>query len=62
MLDSLTGNGPYLTNVDALALAGGTQDALVQFTSSPAPEPSTVLLGAAGLVLIAFRRRLRGVR
>jgi hypothetical protein len=62
MLDSLTGNGPYLTNVDALALAGGTQDALVQFTSSPTPEPSTVLLGAAGLVLIAFRRRLRGVR
>ena len=58
MLGSLTGSGPYLTNVDALALAGGTQDALVQY----APEPSTLLLGAVSLILVALRRRPLGVR
>lgn len=57
MLAGLTGNGPYLTNVDALAF-NGTQDTLVQFATT-APEPSTLVLATAGLILVGLSRRRR---
>ena len=59
MLAGLTGNGPYLTNVDALIISGGTQDTLVQVST---PEPSSILLSATGLILLAFGSRLRAVK
>jgi hypothetical protein len=55
MLGALTGQGPYLTNIDALAVVG-TQDTLVQLTSS-VPEPATCFLTGAALALLGARFR-----
>ena len=55
MLSQLTGSGPYLDTIQALALSGGTQDVLVQVT----PEPSTFLLFGSALALFGLRRRKR---
>ncbi len=61
MLSSLTGTGPMVSvsGVQALALAGGTQDTLVQLTtggfgSSSVPEPATATTMAAGLVAVGL--------
>ncbi len=54
MLSRVTGNGPYLMNVDALALAGGVQDTLVQHNNL---EPAASLVVAPGLIVLAIRRR-----
>jgi hypothetical protein len=54
MLTSLNGSGPMVdANVQALILAGGTQDILVQVT----PEPATFIGMGTGLLLIGFRMR-----
>ncbi|MCZ2150654.1 MAG: PEP-CTERM sorting domain-containing protein [Bryobacterales bacterium] len=62
-LNSLTGTGgPYMQNVDALILAGGVQDVLVQFNGpNPlVPEPGTfVLMGSALILAGVGSRRLR---
>jgi hypothetical protein len=56
MLNGLTGNGPYAQNINALA-AVGVQDIFVD-PPTPTPEPGTLLLsGAALLVLGGLRPR-----
>jgi len=53
-LNSLTGNGPYLTNLAALTNPNGVQDLLVQI---PTPEPATFALVGFCLLLPAIRRK-----
>ena len=63
MLSSLTGTGPMVntTGVQALILAGGTQDTLVQFSwggyAGSVPEPTTTLTLGAGLLALGLLRR-----
>jgi hypothetical protein len=56
MLAQVTGNGPYITTVNALALIG-TQDVLVDPPAQATPEASTLLLGATGLLLVGVGSR-----
>ena len=59
MLGGLTGNGPYVTNYNAL-IANGIQDILVD---PPAvPEPATLVMSGAGLQMAALWKRARGAR
>jgi len=49
------------TNTGALTLVGalvGTTDGLAGLTFSPVPEPGTLAMGALGVVILGFARRL----